>query len=82
MKHNFVDSKYYLNLKYFKNKFIDSKYNYRFEIVFCRFQNVTADLGNESRFEIYFFFGLQYICRFEKYLLGMTLLGHCRTVLQ
>ena len=38
-----------------KHNFVDSKYNYRFEIVFCRFQNVTADLGNESRFEIYFF---------------------------
>ena len=36
----------------FKNKFINLKYSYRFKIVFCQFQNLTADLGNESRFEI------------------------------
>ena len=36
----------------FKNKFINLKYSYRFKIVFYRFQNLTADLGNESRFEI------------------------------
>ena len=35
----------------FKNEYIDLKYSYRSEIVFCRFQNITA-LGNESQFEI------------------------------
>ena len=39
----------------FKNTFIDLKYSYRIEITFCRFQNITADLGNGSRFEIQFF---------------------------
>ena len=39
----------------FKDKFVDSKYSYRFEIVFCRFQNVTADFVNGSRFEFFFF---------------------------
>ena len=36
----------------FKNKYIDLKYSYRYEIVFCRFQNITADSRNESWFEI------------------------------
>ena len=36
----------------FRNEFVDLKYSYWFEIVFCRFQNITADLGNGSRFEI------------------------------
>ena len=59
----------------FKNKFIDLRYSYEFEIIFSRIQNITAicemklDLKNN-------FFALKCICRFEKYLLGMTLLGH------
>ena len=36
----------------FKNKFVDLKYTYRLETVFCGFQNITADLENGSRFEI------------------------------
>ena len=34
----------------FKNEYIDLKYSCRSEIVFCRFQNITAS-GNESQFE-------------------------------
>ena len=59
----------------FKNKYVDWKYSYRFEIVFYRFQNLTAVWEMDLDLK-YNFFGLKCICRFEKYLLGMTLLGH------
>ena len=36
-------------MKIWKKKF---EFKNKFEIVFWRFQNITADLGNGSRFEI------------------------------
>ena len=40
------------NKFWFKKKKIDLKYSYWFEIVFCWFQNITADLGNGYQFQI------------------------------